>query len=337
MVIPEALKDILPSNFSPHTLVTLEEAGIQVGQGLRTGCNVFFYVTACGSPANGLIRVKASSFFNHFEFLAPASALVPVLRRQAELGHLENSGDILGRALDLRQWVLPQDVEVVASAKLAYGSCGKAPPRPMPDELAAYVTMAAGARLPEGKFIPQLSAVRTNVRVSRNERECPRFWYMLPDFAPRHPPAAFVPRVNNGLPWVEANCDPPVLIDANFSTFWSPQDRWSGYVIKALLNSAWCRSLMEAVGTPLGGGALKLEATHLRRIPIPVLSDGARSELDIAGRTLTRKTRDIQDHIDKIILDELLSGYSSHVSGLQLAKAMTDRAQTLSSARKKAA
>jgi hypothetical protein len=160
---------------------------------------------------------------------------------------------------------------------------------------------------------------------------------MLPDFAPRHLPAAFVPRVNNGLAWVEANCDPSILIDANFSTFWSARNRWSGYAMKAFLNSAWCRSLMEAVGTPLGGGALKLEATHLRRIPIPALSDGARDKLDIAGRRLTRKARDIQDHIDKIILDELLSGYSSRVSGLQLAKAMTDRARTLSSARKKAA
>lgn len=337
MAIPDALKDVLPGDFSPHALVSLEQAGIQVGQGLRTGSNVFFYVTAHRPAKDGFVHVKASPFFNQVEFLAPASALVPVLRRQSELAYLENGKDILGRVLDLRQWVLPQDAEAVASAKLAYESCGKAPPRPMPDELAAYVVMAAGARLPEGKFIPQLSAVRTNVRVPRNERECPRFWYMLPDFAPRHLPAAFVPRVNNGLAWVEANCDPPILIDANFSTFWSTRNRWSGYAIKALLNSAWCRSLMEAVGTPLGGGALKLEATHLRRIPIPALSDRAREELDIAGRRLTRKARDIQDHIDKIILDELLSGYSPRVSGLQLAKAMTDRAQTLSSARKKAA
>lgn len=337
IAIPEVLKDILPGDFSPHALVSLEQTGIQVGQGLRTGCNFFFYVTACGNEERGFVRVKASPFFNEVEFLAPVSALVPVLRRQSELAHLENREDIRGRVLDLRQWVLPEDVENVAHAKLAYESCGKAPPQPMPGELAAYVAMAASARLPEEKFIPQLSAIRTNVRVSRNAQITPRFWYMLPDFAPRHLPAAFVPRVNNGLAWVEGNCDPPILIDANFSTFWSPPGNWSCLAIKALLNSAWCRSLMEAMGTPLGGGALKLEATHLRRIPIPALSDRAKKELDIAGRQLTRKSSDLQVHIDKIILDELLSGFSPRISRIQLAKAMTDRAQTLSSARKKAA
>lgn len=28
---------------------------------------------------------------------------------------------------------------------------------------------------------------------------------------------------------------------------------------------------MEAIGTPMGGGALKLEATHLKRLPVPLL------------------------------------------------------------------
>ena len=30
---------------------------------------------------------------------------------------------------------------------------------------------------------------------------------------------------------------------------------------------------MEALGTPMGGGALKLEATHLRRLPVPLFDD----------------------------------------------------------------
>lgn len=337
MTIPDALRDILPSDFSSSALVTLEQTGIQVGQGLRTGCNFFFYVTACGPSEHGVVPVKASSVFNQTLFSVPAGALEPVLRRQSEMAFLESRECVLGRVLDLRQWVLPQDAEFVARAKQAYAASGKPPPRIMPDELANYVAMAATIPLPEGKFIPQLSAVRTNVRLPDNEQTVPRFWYMLPDFAQRHLPAAFVPRVNHGLAWVEANCDPPILIDANFSTFWSPRGNWSRHAIKALLNSAWCRAFMEAIGTPLGGGALKLEATHLRRMPVPVLSDELRIELDTAGRNLTRDANDVQSRIDGIILDGLLSGFSSRMSYMQLAKAMTDRAQTLSSARQKAA
>ena len=42
---PEALSDILPLGFSPRALSSLDKSGIAVGQGLRTGCNSFFYVT----------------------------------------------------------------------------------------------------------------------------------------------------------------------------------------------------------------------------------------------------------------------------------------------------
>ena len=44
----------------------------------------------------------------------------------------------------------------------------------------------------------------------------PRFWYMLPDFTPRHIPQAFVPRVIHKTPRVYANMEPAILIDANF-------------------------------------------------------------------------------------------------------------------------
>ena len=63
--------------------------------------------------------------------------------------------------------------------------------------------------------------MRTNVRQSRNGKSLPRFWYMLPDFAPRHLPPAFVPRINHGVARVESNLEPAILIDANFSTFWA--------------------------------------------------------------------------------------------------------------------
>jgi hypothetical protein len=339
LIIPEPLRDLLPAGFAPGALCTLAEAGIHVGQGLRTGCNRFFYVTACGTPDRGMVTVEASSFFQHRRFAVPAGALRPVLRRQAELRTFEAGSVPGGRVLDLRGWILPEDSEAVAAAAAAYAACGEIPPEIMPDDLAAYVRAAANAP-PDGaagKRIPELSAVATNVRIPRNGHVTPRFWYMLPDFTPRHIPAAFVPRINDGMPWVECNRDPALLIDANFSTFWSPDGDWPRHTLKALLNSTWCRTFMEAIGTPLGGGALKLEATHLRHLPVPVLGDAAKRDLEQAGRKLKREGINILPRIDGIVLGAVLDGAPANVSPLTLAKAMTERAHNLSAARQRAA
>ncbi|MGB6877122.1 MAG: hypothetical protein WBD87_13930, partial [Candidatus Acidiferrales bacterium] len=337
--VPDILKDILPDDFSPDVLMTLQEAGVHVGQGLRTGCNRFFYVTARGASDADMVRVEASSFFGHREFCVPEEALRPVLRRQSEITSMEDGHLPEGRVLDLRGWVLPEDYRMVVEAAAAYAACGEPLPRAMPQELADYVRAAAAAP-PEGpdddKQIPDLSAVRTNVRVPRNSRVTPRFWYMLPDFAPRHLPAAFVARINHGLPWTEANFESPLLIDANFSTFWGPQKGLTRYSLKALLNSVWCRAFMEALGTAFGGGALKLEATHLRQLAVPLLSDAARADLAAAARQLTRTTTEVQSRIDAIVLDALLPRTASLASRAQLAKALAERANNMSCARQAA-
>ena len=69
----------------------------------------------------------------------------------------------------------------------------------------------------------------------------------------------------------------------------------------AILNSVWCRTVMEAVGTPLGGGALKLEAVHIRRMPVPRLDDAIIQELDSAVRRAKGSNA-----IDRIVLGALL-------------------------------
>jgi hypothetical protein len=210
----------------------------------------------------------------------------------------------------------------------------------MPDALAAFVRHASTVSADgsqDKKLIPELSAVRTNVRQPSREGMIPRFWYMIPDFAPRHLPSAFIPRVNHGTPWIERNLDPPLLIDANFSTFWIPDDSWTRFGIKALLNSVWCRCFMEASGTPLGGGALKLEATHLRRLPVPRLTKEARSELDAAGRNLTRDSHDVQEYINRIVLQALLPAAMSGPSLPKLAARLAVRTRDLRAGRQRIA
>jgi hypothetical protein len=307
---PDVLRDIVAMQPADLRVTTLDEAGILTGQGLRTGCNRFFYVDALGPGKAGSVQVRSSLAFGNREVAVPARALQPVLRRQSELVLIETGEPPPGRVLDLRGWIVPEDAESVAKARNTYQAIREPMPEIMPDGLAAFVRLAARSPFDRdsGKAAPALSAVRTNVRPHRDGIATPRFWYMLPDFMPRHRPAAFVGRINHGAPWVECNLDPPILIDANFSTFWPADERWTGFAIKALLNSAWCQLFMEALGTPMGGGALKLEAVQLKQLSMPKFSRAQRQQLDERGRALSRNASPVLAQINAIVLDALRGG-----------------------------
>lgn len=309
--VPEGLRDMLPTGASPAHLQTLEQAGIRVSQGLRTGCNRFFYVTLAGDDGGETVAVEASDSFQNVQFRVPADALRPVLHRQADMPTFIRGQLPPTRALDLSQWVLPEDQAVVARAAETYRKRGESAPRVMPAELAAFVTRAA-CLAPDPKeparFIPDLSAVRTNIRPPVNGRSIPRFWYMLPAFTARNLPAIFTPRINHGTPTVVLNTHPPILIDANFSTIWADQKRWTRHALYALFNSSWCRAAMESAGTPLGGGALKLEATHIRQVPVPSLSDNDCRTFEALGQQLAASAPSAQHQIDMFILSAALPG-----------------------------
>lgn len=337
-LLPDSLLQILPAGLSPLDLVTLEEAGINVGQGLRTGCNGFFYVTESGEDDDGMVLIKPSSALGGTTFSVPSCVLRPVLRRQSEVPLIESGRLPPGRALDLRGWVLPEDFMHVLSSRTAYARRGEIQPQVMNSELAAFVRRAAMVPLDgtqEGKLIPELSAVRTNVRRARDGKTTPRFWYMLPDFTPRHLPAAFVPRINQRTPWVECNMLPRLLVDANFATFWAPDGSWSPFSIKALLNSVWCRAFMEATGTPLGGGALKLEATHLRRMPLPPFTNNDRAALHSAGKHLYEESNQIQAQIDLTVLRALFPAQATGAALAELARYVANRTSALCAARQR--
>lgn len=335
--LPEALRDILPPRAPSTPLMTLQDAGIQTGQGLRTGCNRFFYLTAQTS-SRSTVTVEASAFFGHRRFNVPPSALRPVLRRQSEVCGMSNGSGPNGRVLDLHGWVLPEDSHHIVKTVGTYTAQGANPLQIMPEDLADYVRTAANARLNRGHGglrIPELSAVKTNVRSARNGQDWPRFWYMLPPFMARHMPAAFVPRVNHDAPLAEANRDPAILIDANFSAFWSPNGQWPRFALKALLNSVWCKASMEALGTPMGGGALKLEAAHLRQLQIPHLQPSAMLKLDKAGQLAGPYPPDVQEAIDGVVIGALLDQSPNRKSVSLVIQALGERTQELVTSRRK--
>jgi hypothetical protein len=312
--IPEGLRNMLPTGAEPAHLQTLEQSGIRVSQGLRSGCNRFFYVAIAGDEEGETVTVAASGTFQNMQIRVPVAALRPVLHRQADMQVFADGRVPATRALDLSDWVLPEDQSIVAAAAETYRKRRVSAPRVMPPELASFVRLAARTApdLNEpARFIPDLTAVRTNVRRPANGRDVPRFWYMLPAFTARHLPAIFIPRINHGTPAVALNTQPPSLIDANFSTLWSEQRQWSAHALYALFHSSWCRAAMETAGTPLGGGALKLEATHIRQVPIPALSNRDCEKLSALGQQLSAGAPSAQHQIDMFILGASLSSMNA--------------------------
>lgn len=300
--IPGALASWLGQ--TKHEFKSPAELGVNVSQGLRTGANQFFYVDLVGETQQD-VMVAPHPVFGIGQLRVPRDSVLPVLRKQSELGEsFQLVGRKLnGRVLALQNYALPEDI----SKELALPGFKSVP---MPKALAELVRKAAITNVgsPDApEQIPQLTAVCTNVRASP-----PRFWYMLPDFAPRHRPDLFLARVNYGHPVAYLNAPQPVLIDANFSTLWlGPTAKVSKFSLLAMLNSSWCATAMELIGSVMGGGALKLEATHLRRLPIPAMSPKAWKSLDQLGRELVHSssTTGICARIDQTIVAEIFDGH----------------------------
>jgi hypothetical protein len=276
-ILPASVTHHLPAEYL-RNLRPLASEPIRIGQGLRTGCNPFFYVELSSDTAQGnCVSVLTHDLFGRRQIAVPPCALKPILRRQTELSGIRIVPDALrGRLLDLREFVLPENApqnDFAPSRKW----------KVMPEALAEYVRFAARTYLVRGEtrtLIPELSAVKPN-GLGPDERGKPsllredvafRMWYMIPDFAPRHFATLCIPRIIHDEPRAILNCEPPVLLDANFSTIWCDRSEWSFEAVFAVLSSTWGELCMEALGSTLGGGALKLEAAHLRQLPLPTFS-----------------------------------------------------------------
>lgn len=321
---------------TPVNLTLPDALGLSISQGLRTGCNGFFYVDRI-AERDDTVRIRLSALFDSQELDVPASCLMPVVRRQSEVTGPTMATQLRGCVLDLSGWVLPEDIKDVERARPLYAREGAPVPKVMPVELANFIrrageTVYSGGHEP--KRICELSAVRTNVRLSGSDR-LPRFWYMLPPFAKRHRPEAFVPRINQGIPWVEMNDDPPVLIDANFSTIWGESSDWTRFALRAFLNTTWCRVCMEALGTPLGGGALKLEAAQLKRLPIPIVDSKDLALLDAEGRAMSADACSVSKVADHFILAKITGVQQSASQVTHLLKDLASMSDTLCQGRQR--
>ena len=294
--VPQALIDLFPV-VGNVALTTLDALGVSVGQGLRTGANEFFYCDlisesedACLVAPGKALRLDAVSI--------PREALRVALRKQSELpeGYVVLPSSLRGRLLVLDRFVHPDDLES-GTTELFLEPTGRSVMAPA---LAAMVSAAEKTNLgtkEHPKFIPQMSAVRTNEWKSKSDRSNARYWYMLPKLARRHVPDMLIARVNHSHPKVVMNSSEKTIIDANFSTIWlHPTSRVDQYGLLACLNSSWASAAMELSAAILGGGALKLEAAHLRSLPIPELSANDWGKLSRLGVQLCA----VMDHAETL-------------------------------------
>ncbi len=257
MSMPTPIRRLLAD--STVELKTLDQLGVTVGQGLRTGANSFFYVNLLKGGATESL-VELSRVFDMDPISIPTEFLKPVIRKQAELP----DGFLLKRtALKSRVLIIPND-------------------RKVSGDLAKLVRKAERTRI-GNSLIPELSAVKTNVKATTP-------WFVLPKLASRHTPQIFIPRINSGTPHSYLN-DAGLVVDANFSTVWLDANSvLTPRTLLALLNSSWSKTVMELSGAVMGGGALKLEAAHIKRIPFPILSKAQIKKLDTLGKKLTDST-----------------------------------------------
>ncbi|MCA8238559.1 N-6 DNA methylase [Burkholderia cenocepacia] len=316
--IPHEIYDWLAQRALAPLFVSFESQGVRVGQGLRTGANGFFY--ADGELSGENVELSFSGPLVGLRANAPLTIAKPALRRQSELpaGFVVSAARAKGWALDLRGHALPSDI--------GGDDFFSAPYKPLPEDVAKIVDAAARANFgtsTKPQKVWELTAVSPNIRPA--SRHAPaRHWYMLPDFAPRHMPDVLLARVNSATPKAYLNEARACLIDANFSTMWTMEkSQWTAPALLAFMNCAWVQAVIECSGAVMGGGALKVEATHLRRLPVPPLDESRLRQLTDLGERLA-KGGDVQDTmaaIDTIVGQALQCDEAGTVELRQIARA----------------
>jgi predicted RNA methylase len=271
---------------------TIESLDISCGQGFRSGANACFVFDKVGNQRVSKIGSLNVGLVEDF--------FIPIIQNQKILdkSYSVDSSDKLAVLLTIdKKYARISDINKL-----------DAPLRdlyiPVPHVLDSYISISESYKI-KGTPVPQLSAVRTNERHTDNSV---RFWYHFPDFAPRHRGNIFIPRVNGSA--VVARMNPnSFIVDANFITFWNNSSKNPSEWILALLNSTWFSIMCEESGVVMGGGALKVDAVQLKKMPIPPLDKKDIQKLGVLGKNLKFSKTDISDSIifkiDKILFGKV--------------------------------
>lgn len=276
---------------------SLETLGWSVGQGLRTGANDFFYAQLL---LEDTISVVQTETWYDQEIALCSDNIRKALKKRADVNGLVVDYDDLERCIFYIQHQARQaDYQRLSQKVIANYTL-------MDPGLDDYVTQGEKYISPKHKkTFKELSAVITNEKKTDDGFE--RFWYMLPTLKKRHVPNLCIPRVCGESPeaiFVNQESKKEIIVDANFITLWNP-DCHAQVIAFALLNSTWVKLFLESAGTAMGGGALKIEASHVRKIVFPRIDDEKKKELENIGKRILKERRigsKIQKQIDEIVL-----------------------------------
>lgn len=269
---------------------SIEDFGIKVGQGLRTGANKFFYLKKNEEGCKSLIFDKLIKF--------RPEIFTYVIKNQESLPNSFALNDTPNEVLlNIQDYVLDRDLPLNALESKDY--------KKIPQDVAEYILYSETYKVND-ITIPNLSAVKTNIRQSKNG-SLPRFWYMIPKATKRHTSHIFIPRINNKSVICRINRSRELIfIDANFSGIWRSEEcQFSEFAVMALMNSKWARIQYEENGTIMGGGALKLDAVQIKKTIFPLNIVNYKNELDTLGMKLAN--RDINSYEDVVsCIDNLI-------------------------------
>ena len=292
--IPNEIRNALHCEKFPLGVVNLSDWGVQIGQGLRTGANKFFYTEFRNRKTDCVDLLRVDSLFGDGIVAVAQRHTLPTLRYQCDAG---DKYSVTKDMLPHRLLYIQEDL-CDSGGSLRY-----AEDAPLADHIAAAdeLTFESNGR---PTHFRELSAVKPNIRTTGQIRH----WYMLPVLAKRHLPQLCVSRVNNKSTRCLLIAD-GIVVDANFSTLWTePRNDRAIYSLLALMNSSWVQACLELIATVMGGGALKVEASHLRALPLPMPSDNLISTLYGLGERLathdTKNSEEILLQIDRVVLSD---------------------------------
>ncbi len=177
----------------------------------------------------------------------------------------------------------------------------------------AYVEEAMKLRVQKNEgiiYVPEMPVLQS-YKNKPKKQSLPTYWYTLA-LQSRHIGNIFVNRINyKEIPFVLNDMKNPYVIDANFTTmtFKDNVDGKTLHVYMAIFNSSLIRLQLEKNCTVMAGGALKVEATHLRKILVPdlsVLSERQIQNLEKLGMTIKNKKfpdEHLVSEIDRLLLE----------------------------------
>ncbi|WP_161956437.1 N-6 DNA methylase [Metasolibacillus fluoroglycofenilyticus] len=197
---------------------------------------------------------------------------------------------------------------------------------PFDDTTNAYIEEATKLRVQKNDgiiYVPEMPVLKTYQNKPTLEN-LPTYWYTLA-LQSRHIGDIFVNRINyKEIPFVLNDMSKPYVVDANFITITLENlNEKILHIYFAIFNSSLIRLQLEKNCTVMAGGALKIEATHLRRILVPdltILSDKQLKILSDLGLILKNKKfsdKYIVGKIDRLLLEMLVDTETDVLTLLQ--------------------